>query len=95
MKVFIIQPMNGRTDCEILKERNEIMRSFKSLGIDVIDSYIEEDGTPVELLGKSLEMMSKADLVYLVKGWDKARGCRIEKQVAEDYGFTIIKGYKD
>lgn len=34
--------------------------------------------------------MCLCDTVYFCKGWDEARGCRIEHQAALDYGLKVI-----
>lgn len=51
------------------------------------DSYINGDGTPLWYLGKSIELLSTADVAYFLKGWNTARGCRIEYMCANDYGI--------
>ena len=45
---------------------------------------------PVRFLAKSLEKMSLCDAVYFCKGWEQARGCRIEHEVAVAYGLNVI-----
>lgn len=45
---------------------------------------------PVRFLAKSLEKMSLCDAVYFCKGWEQARGCRIEHEVAVAYGLDVI-----
>ena len=37
-------------------------------------------------LSKSIEFIGKADVIYFMKGWEKARGCKIEHEVAAEYG---------
>lgn len=98
-KLFISQPMNGKTDEEILRERaRAIENAEKELGepVEVIDSFFEEDepdGTAPGLyfLGKSLELLSTADVAYFADGWKEARGCRIECECADEYGIEIIE----
>lgn len=41
-------------------------------------------------LAKSLENMSLCHAVYFCKGWEKARGCKIEHDAAVAYGLEII-----
>lgn len=68
----------------------------ESLEFEVINSYIEEQPSAdvtnngLWYLGKSLQLLSMADIVIFAKGWRKARGCRIERKCAETYGVTII-----
>ena len=36
-------------------------------------------------LAKSIELLDQADMVYFAKGWESARGCKIEHLVAHEY----------
>lgn len=95
MKVMLSQPMNGRTQEAIMQERNELIEKFKKLHIEVLDTYFTEEAPEgfnpgVYFLGKSIEALSGADALYMCDGWVKARGCRIERQVAQDYDIKIL-----
>ena len=48
------------------------------------------ENIPVRFLAKSFENMSLCHAVYFCKGWESARGCKIEHEVAKAYGMTII-----
>ena len=78
-KLFISQPMRGKTDAEIFAERANAIQSAKdALGeeVQVIDSYFGNyDGKALEFLGKSILLLAQADFAYFAPGWDKARGC--------------------
>lgn len=100
-KLFISQPMKGKTDEEILREREQAVREaekyLKENGIQeevqLIDSFFQSapvGARPLWFLGKSLELLSTADLVYFAEGWEKARGCRIEHMCAVQYELQII-----
>lgn len=99
-KLFISQPMKGKSDEEILKEReNAIKSAEKLLGepVEIIDSFFQSapaDARPLWFLGKSLELLSTADIAYFAKGWEKARGCKIENTCAIEYGITVLEDYK-
>ena len=98
-KLFISQPMRGKTDEEILAVRERAIASAKDhLGeeVEVIDSFFQNapaDARPLWFLGKSLELLSGADVAYFAKGWEEARGCRIENQCAIEYGIDVIEDY--
>ena len=100
-KLFISQHMNGKTNEEILEVREKAIDSAKkNLGddVEVIDSYFEdynpENGcVPLKYLSKSLELLADADIAYFAKGWEDARGCRIENQCAIAYGIEVIEDY--
>lgn len=95
-KLFISQPMNGKTNDEILAVRNKAIESAeRELGekVEVIDSFFKDaphEAKPLWFLGESLKLLSEADVVFFAKGWEKARGCRIENQCAIDYGIDLI-----
>ena len=97
-KLFISQPMRGKTDEEILAEREKAIKFFKAIfegeEIEVIDSFFQEaphDANPLWYLAKSLELLSTADIAYFLKGWEEARGCKIEHQCAVEYGIDTIE----
>lgn len=100
-KLFISQPMRGKTDEEILAERKKAIESAeRNLGepVEVIDSFFQSapvDARPLWFLGKSLELLSTADIAYFAKGWEDARGCRIENQCAIEYGIEVIEDYTE
>lgn len=90
-KLFISQPMRGKTNEEIETVRKKAIASAeRHLGekVEVIDSFFKDaphDAKPLWFLGKSLELLSTADVVYFAKDWEDARGCRIENQCALEY----------
>lgn len=100
-KLFISQPMRGKTDEEILAERKKAIESAeRNLGepVEVIDSFFQNapaDARPLWFLGKSLELLSTADIAYFAKGWEDARGCRIENQCAIECGIEVIEDYTE
>lgn len=96
-KLFISQPMKGKADEEIKAERKlAIEKAQEVVGeeVEVIDSFFENaphDARPLWLLGKYLELMAAADVVYFAKGWENARGCKIEHECAIQYGINCIE----
>ena len=95
-KLFISQPMRGKSDEEILAEREKAIKEAQELvgeSVEVIDSFIQTepvDARPLWFLGKSLQLMSTADVAYFCRGWHDARGCRIEHECAVEYGIDWI-----
>ena len=95
-KLFVSQPMKDKTDDEILREREKaIKKTEEKIGesVEVIDSFFQSapaDVRPLWFLGKSLELLSTADLAYFADGWTNARGCGIEHLCAVEYGIDII-----
>lgn len=100
MKVFISQPMRDKTQEEIEIRRKEIIEAIRDKYlndiVEVVYSVITEipndevKNAPVWYLGKSINKLSTATLAYFDKGWENARGCRIERQICEDYGIQTL-----
>lgn len=93
MKVFIFQPMRGLEEREIKLNRAKAIENIKRLygnDVEIIDNYFDGDEKPLFKLGKLIELLSKADIIYICKGWNKARGCKIEYMCASDFGIKII-----
>ena len=94
-KLFISQPMIDKTNEEIKTERENIIKEVTNvLGeVEVIDSFFESaphEAKPLWFLGKSIELLSAADIAYFAKDWDKYRGCKIEHTCASEYGIDVM-----
>jgi hypothetical protein len=95
-KLFISQPMRGKTDAEIQQERNAAIQRAKRLigeDVEVLETFYDDfhdDAKPLEFLARSICDLAKADVAYFVAGWDEARGCRIEHECAVAYGIDVI-----
>ena len=98
-KLFISQPMRGKSDEQIIAERQKAVESAeKYLGeeVEVIDSFFQSaptDATPLWYLGESLKLLATADVAYFADGWEEARGCRIENECAIEYEIDVIEDY--
>lgn len=103
-KAMLSQPMNGLTENEIVETRNRAIRKLESIGYEVINTYFTDEWYSKEsmkkrgveqiglcFLAKSLENMSKCHVAYFCKGWENARGCKIEHDAAVAYGLTVIE----
>lgn len=95
-KLFISQPMRGKTDKEILAVREKAIKSAeKQVGepVEVIDSFFQSapgNTKPLWYSGESLKLLSQADVAFFAKGWNEARGCKIENTCAIEYGIKVI-----
>ena len=93
-KIFISQPMNGKTTEEIENERNYIIdRLRENECVEIIDSFFKDaphNAKPLWYLGESIKLMSEADVVFFCNGWQTARGCQIEHDCALEYGIDTM-----
>ena len=97
-KIFISQPMKDKTNEQILKERERavsvVKEKFNGEDVEVIDSFFQSaphDARPLWFLGKSLELLSTADVAYFIGEWKNYRGCKIENTCAKKYGIETIE----
>ena len=99
MKIFISQPMKGKSVEEIAGERSnaisqltEIYGEFEIIECHFKDIDWDSDKTPVnepvKFLSRSINLLAEADLVVFLSGWHEARGCRIEESIAHAYGIN-------
>lgn len=102
-KAMLSQPMAGKTNAEIVSARERAIRVLREKGYEIVNTLftdewyskekMEERGVvqiPLCFLAKSLESMSLCNAAYFCKGWENARGCRIEHEAAKAYGLEII-----
>ena len=103
MKAMLSQPMDGVSDEEIVATRNKAIAVLNSKGYEVVNNLFTDEWhnhnnikargvvqIPLCFLAKSLENMSLCHAAYFCKGWENARGCRIEHDAAKAYGLDII-----
>lgn len=98
MKVMISQPMNGKTEEQIRQEREELIKKIQEDGDTYVDTIFKDNvpegyDIPIYYLAKSIETIAYVDKIIFMNGWDKARGCIIEHEVATSYD-KIISYYK-
>lgn len=102
-KAMISQPMNGLTNEQIVNTRNKALSALSAAGYEVVNTLFTDEWyskesmegrgvvqIPLCFLAKSLENMSLCHAAYFCKGWENARGCKIEHEVALAYGLEII-----
>lgn len=103
MKAMLSQPLNGKTEEEILATRERAIAALESKGYEIVNTLFTNEwysaakckecgavNIPLMFISRSLAKMSLCHAVYFCKGWKNARGCRIEHAVAEAYGLTIL-----
>lgn len=102
-KAMLSQPMAGKTEEEIIDTRNRAVAELEKHGFEIVNTLFTNEWyspqsmkqrgvvqIPLCFLAKSLENMSLCHAAYFCKGWENARGCRIEHEAAKAYGLEII-----
>jgi len=90
-KVFISQPMHGKSKYKIERERRALVLDLESQGFEVLDTVenIDENMPPLYYLARAIGKMVYADIVLFMPGWEQARGCQIEHEIALKYGKYV------
>lgn len=102
-KAMLSQPMAGKTNKEIVETRERAVNELQKRGYQIVNTLFTDDWyskeqmeargvvqIPLCFLAKSLENMSLCHAAYFCKGWEQARGCRIEHEAAKAYGLEVI-----
>ena len=95
-KIYISQPMRGRSTDDIIAERKALVTdaavALQTDEVEVLDTYLNDytNKPPLRLLALALEKMADADAVIFAPDWRDARGCRVEHLAASEYGISII-----
>lgn len=102
-KAMISQPMAGKTEAEIASTQAKAIAALEAKGYEVVntlfkDAWCSPDSSeernvvnrPLMFISKALARMSLCDAVYFCRGWETARGCRLEHTAAIAYGVGIL-----
>lgn len=103
MKAMLSQPMNGKTEEEIVATREQAIAALESRGYEVVNTLFTDEwysaakckergvvNIPLMFLARSITNMSLCHAAYFCKGWENARGCILEHAAAKAYGLTIL-----
>lgn len=103
LKAMLSQPMADKTHEEIVETRERAIHALQERGYEIVNTLFTDEWydkeameargvvqIPLCFLAKSLENMSLCHAAYFCKGWEQARGCRIEHEAAKAYGMKII-----
>ena len=95
-KVFISIPMKDRRHEDIINDQHKALEeACKVLNepCEMIESCKVEYTKlkPLECLAESLKLLANADIAVFAKGWESARGCKIEHICAKEYGLKMIE----
>lgn len=103
LKAMLSQPMADKTHEEIVETRERAIHALQERGYEIVNTLFTDEWydkeameargvvqIPLCFLAKSMESMSLCHAAYFCKGWEHARGCRIEHEAAKAYGLKII-----
>ena len=99
--VYISLPIAGQEDT-VYNRNNAAIEYVKSLGktpvspIDINHINDKALGNHLQIektayyMGRDIEQVILCDALFLCKGWENSKGCKVEKYTAEIYGKKIF-----
>lgn len=110
IKIFYSQPMQDKTEEEIQDKMDRLDNYIYGIlmycgfaeedieRIEIIDNLhhegLDPDAGRLKHLGASIQLMEDADLIIFDKDWGKARGCKVELTIAEEYLLHYLHACK-
>ena len=107
MKIFISQPMTGKTPEEIEATYQAAVEDIRQRIEPGLHQPVEFLNTrnyilprsmttgghneAIATLGHAIQVMSRADAVYFCEGAEQSRGCAVEHAVAKVYGIPMFR----
>ena len=93
--------MKSKSTDKVKVEMNKVFEFIKNKlpEAELINSIIDDadkdiaikgDDVGIWYLGKSILLLSEADIVFFVNDWRDFRGCSIEREIAEKYGKFCV-----
>ena len=98
-KLFVSLPMYGLNDDVVRRLMIDIKRSVENIfkrEFDLIDTLIEEEPPDSVVhhnyyLGRSIQMLSMADICVFHHDWKNSPGCTVEHMVCDLYDIPYIE----
>lgn len=104
-KMLICEPMSGKSFEKVKTDRLRFIKTIDREKYSVVGNLTppefvgsEDDihkvkNGAVYCLAQSIDAMSRCDVVLFRPGWQNARGCQMEHEIATEYGLDIL--YED
>lgn len=96
MRVYLSGPITGRDLRDVRIDFTKAAASQMTLGHTVINPYrlheVLPDGSWEEYMKLCLSLIDMCDIIYLMRGWEKSKGCKKELEVAKKLKKIIMYG---
>lgn len=86
-------PITGHNEKDVREHADLIKASLSRAGHEVVNPfeiYAGKNPTYADYLCSDLRALADCDAIFLCKGWQFSRGCRIERNFAEEFGLQIM-----
>lgn len=93
MKIYVSIPITGH-DIDDVREHADLIKGLLSrVGHNVVNPfeiYAGKNPTYADYLCSDLRALADCDAIFLCRGWRFSRGCRIERNFAEEFGLQVM-----
>lgn len=92
MKIYISLPITGR-EAEARHHADIVKAALSRAGHEVVNPFeifVGKNPTYADYLCVDLRALAECDAIFLCNGWQSSRGCRIERNFADEFHKQII-----
>ena len=92
MRIYVAGPMTGLPNLNF-DAFHSAARALRGEGHDVVNpAEINADPSAgwLACMRADIRELVTCDAIYLLQGWEKSRGARLEARIAEGLGFQVI-----
>lgn len=93
MKIYLSLPISGRIEKEARHQADLAKAALSRAGHIVVNPFdipCGKNPTYADYLCTDLRALADCEAIYLCKGWQFSRGCRIERNFAEEFGLQVM-----
>lgn len=93
MKIYISIPITGHDEAEVRDHADLIKANLSRAGhqpVSPFDIYAGENPTYADYLCADLRKLADCDAIFLCRGWQFSRGCRIERTFAHEFNLQTM-----
>jgi hypothetical protein len=92
-KVYISGPISGLDKDYVEKRFSDAKNALIVAGmtpVSPLENGLPETASYDQHMARDIEMLSECQAIYMLDGWRKSNGCRLEMAHAIDHKKTII-----
>lgn len=94
-RIYISGPISGYDLDERRKTFRQAANYLSILGLEPVnpfDNGLDQPGVLEQHMRADLQELLSCDCIYMLHGWEKSRGARLELDVAVACGIKVIMG---